>query len=192
MDKQEKESGSGDLFGGTLNILGLKIDLGELLTSPEEFKDHLERLRERLQEAGGRELLTDDAWRQGGATVTGHIRTGGLLGEQEYHIGTTGKRPSRRAGGVAPGSSEVAEPPIDVFDEGEEVRIVADVPGMTLEDLELQVEGKVFSLSAKATARRSYAKHLRLEVELEPDSLRATCRNGVLEVHLRKREKASG
>ncbi len=185
---KEKEPELSGLLSGTLNILGFKLDLGDLLSSPEELKGGLEALREKLKEAGGKEVLSDEEWRQGGASITGHIRTHGLLGEQEFHVGTLGRSQRRKAGGptrAAP-EVEVTEPPVDVFDEGQEVTIVADVPGISLEELDLKVEGSLVSLSSKATARRSYRKEIRLGAELEPSSLRATCRNGVLEVRVQK------
>ena len=187
MDKK-KEFDPAELLGGTLNIFGLKLDLGELLASPENVQTRLEELREKLKLAGGQEVLSDEEWRQGGASITGQIRTRGLLGDQEFHIGTMG-RPGRRGTGPRPVGEprEVAEPPVDVFDEAEEVTIIADVPGVSLEDLELKVEGDVLSIATTPTARRSFRKELRLEADLAPDSLQATCRNGVLEVRVRKR-----
>lgn len=186
-DKEKKDVGPTTLLGGTLNILGIKIDLGELMTSPEDLKDRLEELREKLKAAGGKEVLSNEAWRQGGATVAGHIRVRGPSGETEFHVGTLGK-PER----VAPGqpttsAAETVEPPVDVFDEGQQVTVVADVPGVSLDDLDLKIQGRVFSLSTKPTARRSYRKELRLEVDVDPDSLKATCNNGALEVRVLKR-----
>ncbi|MBF8267848.1 MAG: Hsp20/alpha crystallin family protein [Dehalococcoidia bacterium] len=190
MAQGKKEFDPSDFLSGTLNILGIKLDLGDLLEAPEKLTGHLEELREKLKAVGGKETLSDEEWGQGGATITGHIRTGGLLGDQEYHIGTSGK--PRTRGKPAPEPPEVIEPAVDVFDEEGQVIIVADVPGVSLEELELRVAGGVFSLSSKATARRSYRKELSLGADLEPESLRATCRNGVLEVRLRKRGTGSG
>lgn len=189
MPDKPKGPDPADFLGGTLNILGLKIDLGELLGSPEELKSRLEELREKLRAAGGKETQSDDVWQKGGVTVSGHIRTSGLLGDREFHIGTTGKPSQGNAGRrPAPEPAESSEPPIDVFYEGPQVTIVADVPGVSLEDLDLTVDDKTFSLATKATARRSYERKLVLESEVEPRILQATCNNGVLEVRLQKRE----
>lgn len=186
-EKREREPGLSGIIGGELNIFGLKIDLGQLLGAPEKLTGGLEELRETLKRAGGKEVLSDEEWRQGGMTVTGHIRTGGLLGEREFHVGTMGRPGRAAAGRQAPEPPQVVEPPVDVFDEGQQVTIVADVPGVSEDDLELKVEGSVFSLATRATARRSYRKELRLDADLDPDSLESTCHNGVLEVRLWKR-----
>ena len=185
--EKEKQPEPSDLIGGVLNVFGLKIDLKELLASPENLKGRLEELRDSLKEAGGKEILSDEEWRRGGAGITGHIRTRGVLGEQEFHVGTTGRPGRKRPGRPAPEPPEPVEPPVDVFDEGEQVVIVADLPGAGLEDIEVTIEGRVLSLSTKKTARRMYRKELRLEADVAPDSLQFECRNGVLEVRLRKR-----
>jgi len=64
--EEEKESEFSDLVSGTLNFLGLKMDVGELLSSPESARDRLQDLREKLKAAGGKEALSDEEWRQGG------------------------------------------------------------------------------------------------------------------------------
>ncbi|MFH1560610.1 MAG: Hsp20 family protein [Chloroflexota bacterium] len=191
-DEKDKESKPSDIISGALNIFGLKLDLGDLLNAPEKLSGSLEALREKLKEAGGKEVLSDDEWKAGGVSVTGHIRTRGILGDQEYHIGTMGKPQRGEAARPAPEPPEVVEPPVDVFDEEGLVTIVAEVPGVGLEEMELKVEGSVFSFSTKTGARRRYQKELRLEADLEPESLQATCNNGVLEVRLRKRKAVGG
>ncbi len=181
-----------NLLGGRLNLLGVEIDLAKLLESPSEVEDGLEALRDRLKAAGGKERLSDDAWRAGGASVSGFIRTGGVLGDQEFHIGTMGTPSQRRDetsarphGGQRAGE-EVGEPPLDLFDEGDEIRIVADVPGAELADLDLKAEDRLFSLATKPGARRRYRRDVALAAAVDSDFIGVTCRNGVLEVRLRK------
>jgi len=187
MKKEDKEFDISDVLGGTLNIFGLKIDLGKLLSSPEDIGDRLQELREKLKKAGGKETLTDEEWKSGGISIGGHFRTRGVLGDAEYHIGTTSRpRPQQKAA-RAPEPPEVVEPAVDIFDEAEEIMIVAEVPGVGLEDLELKIEDNIFSLSTKPTAPRSYRKEISLDSQPVPESLVANCRNGILEVHLKKR-----
>lgn len=184
---QKKEPAPGGLLGGILDILGLKIDLGELLSSPENLAKRLEELREKLVAAGGKGVLSAGEWRQGGAVVTGHIRVRGLSGDEEYHVGTLGKT-RRKVTEEPPGAPETVEPPLDVFDEPGQVTVVADVPGVGLQDLDLHLEGNTLSISTKPVARRQYQKTVQLTAEVHPESMEATCRNGTLEVRLRKRK----
>lgn len=183
MGKGDREFDLSDVLGGTLNIFGLKIDLGKLLSSPEDVQDRLEELREKLKKAGGREVLSDEEWRRGETTISGHFRTSGIFGEREYHIGTAGPSTTPADRGRV---SEPLEPPVDVFHEAEEVMIVADLPGVELADLELRVEDDVLALSTRPAARRSYRKEIKLGCRVDKDSLKASCRNGILEVHLQK------
>jgi len=192
VSEKKEEFDPANLFGGTLNFLGLKIDIARLLSDPESITGQLEELRAKLKAAGGRETLSDEEWRAGGATVSGQIRTRGVLGEREFHIGTAGERARPRASAATPEATEAVEPPTDVYDEAAQVVIVADVPGIGLEDLELKASGRAFSFASKARARRHFRKELILADEVEPESMQAECRNGVLEVRLRKQRAGEG
>jgi len=187
MKKGRKGFDISDVLGGTINVLGLKIDLADLLSSQEKVKEQLEQLREKLKEAGGEEVLTDEEWKRGGMTVSGYVRTRGILGEREYHLGTVEPRARRRGEERVSRPPETVEPPADIFYEANEVIVVAEVPGVGLEDLELKVQDDVFSLSTRPGARRSYRREIKLAQHVEPGTLEATCRNGVLEVHLQKK-----
>ena len=191
MKKNDKEFDISDVLGGTLNILGLKIDLAKLLSSPEEVGDRLQELREKLKQAGGKEVLGDGEWRSGGVSIGGPFRTRGILGEREYHIGTTAPPRPRKRAARAPEPPQVVEPAVDVFDEAQEIMIVVEVAGVGLEDLELQIEGDILTLSTKPTAQRMYGKEIKLDAEVDRDSLNATCRNGILEIRLRKKSAGS-
>jgi hypothetical protein len=60
MKKEEKEFDISDVLGGTLDFLGLKMDLGKLLSSPEAVSDRLQKLREKLKQVCGKEVLSDE------------------------------------------------------------------------------------------------------------------------------------
>lgn len=195
MKKGEEEFDLSNLIGGTLNIFGLKVDLAKLLSSPEDAGSQLQELRERLKQLGGKEVLSDEEWQRGAATIGGYLRTRGILGDREYHIGTSAgptpqARPQKSRERARPAPTvEAMEPSLDVFDEPEQVTIVADVPGVGLDDLDLKVEGNLLSLATKPTARRAYRKAIELSSPIEPESLQTACRNGVLEIRLRKKAR---
>jgi HSP20 family protein len=191
--KGDQEFDLSNVISGRLNILGLNLDLGKLLSAPAEVAEQLEELREKLKQAGGKEAVSDEEWQRGAVRVSGHISTRGLLGDREYHIGTTPRpggspRPQSRARPPArtPETAEVAEPAVDLYHEDQEIVVVAEVPGVDVGDLELKVEGGVLSLSTKPGVRRQYRKAIDLGSPVDQESLRATCRNGVLEARLKK------
>ena len=192
--RDDKEFDISDVIGGKLNIFGLNIDVGKLLSSPENVRGQIEELRDKLKQAGGKETLSDEEWRSGGVSVGGHITTRSLAGDTEYHIGTSGLRTRRddptgarpRPRERAPRPPEVVEPAADVFHEAEEIVVVAEVPGVTLEDLEIKVEDSNLSLSSKPGVRRQYRKLIELGSPVASESMESSCRNGILEVHLKK------
>jgi len=191
MKKEDEKSDISDVFGGTLNIFGLKIDLAKLISSPEDVKGGLEQLREKLKKAGGREVMSDEEWKSGGASISGHFKTSGILGDREYHVGTTAPPiepvARRKRKEKAPEPPEAVEPAVDVFREAKEIIVVAEVPGVELADLELKVEDNVLSLASKSSARRNYRKKVKLGSPVDESSLKASCRNGILEIRLQKK-----
>jgi len=188
--KENKEFDPSEMISGALNILGLKIDLGQLLSAPEQVSDSLEALREKLQQAGAKEVLGDEEWKSGGVSISGSVRTRGILGEREYHMGT-GRQPAHRRPAKAPTPPpppEVVEPTLDVFTEPEEIMLVAEVPGVELSELELTVQdNRILSLSTQPTAHRRYRKEVDLGAEVDAATLTASCHNGILEVRLQKK-----
>ncbi|MBI4199253.1 MAG: Hsp20/alpha crystallin family protein [Chloroflexi bacterium] len=176
MARADKSVDPSEFLGGVLHILGLKIDLGDLLASSDKLRTRLEQLQERLSAEGN----------EGKANITGYIRTRGLLGNSEFHLGTLGKPPGRAERKAARPPSEATEPPVDVFDEPDHIVVVADVPGLTLQDLELGLQGDTLSIASKQGTPRSYRKDIRLAAPVDPSDMQATCRNGVLQVRLPK------
>jgi HSP20 family protein len=94
-------------------------------------------------------------------------------------------------------------PPIwglEVQDFEKEVIVLAEVPGFEVADLHVELKNNRVTLNAEKkiekkengkefTARR-YERVLEIPVEIEPAKIVATYRNGVLEIHLPKKEEA--
>lgn len=76
------------------------------------------------------------------------------------------------------------EPPVDVFDEGTYLRVVAELPGIEEEDVKVDLRGTQLLLSAVAAARR-YRKEVTLPCPPKGQMGRLY-RNGILELTLRK------
>jgi len=187
MKKGSKESEVPGAIGGTLDILGLKIDLSKILSSSEDLNKQLEELREKLKKSGGKETLSDEEWRKGKVSVSGNIKTRGILGDREYHIGTTEPPIKVNERKKASETPEAVEPPVDVFYEAKEILVIAEVPGVELADLEFKVNGDAFSFFTKSSARRNYRKEIKLSSKVDEDMMKATCKNGILEIHLPKK-----
>jgi len=84
----------------------------------------------------------------------------------------------------------VGDTHVDVHETDEEVRVVADLPGVAKEDISLQCDGEVLTISA-ATDAREYDERIRLPASVNEHTASATYNNGVLEVVLEKADSAS-
>ncbi len=80
---------------------------------------------------------------------------------------------------------EEMEPLVDVIERGDEIWVVADVPGVPKENIDVKVTEK--TLTIRAQNERKYYKVVELPAEVIPESAKASYKNGVLEVRLKKK-----
>lgn len=105
-------------------------------------------------------------------------------------IGPDGKPVIREFGNVqssrfGPRVREEREPLVDVMEEERDVVIVAELPGVEKDGINLQTTKDRLTISVD-TSQRKYHKELELPARVDPKSARASYKNGVLEVRLRK------
>ncbi|MDP4013255.1 MAG: gas vesicle protein GvpH [Candidatus Nanopelagicales bacterium] len=86
--------------------------------------------------------------------------------------------------------SETREPLIDIFDEGDEILLVAELPGVKDADVELDVRGDVVALTAKGT-KQKYACEALLSAEVDPEPVARDCENGYLQLRFTKKSGSS-
>ncbi|MFQ3475793.1 Hsp20/alpha crystallin family protein [Halonotius sp. F2-221B] len=70
---------------------------------------------------------------------------------------------------------------IDVYEDDDVVRLVADLPGVEKSDLTLQCDGTTLTIRAQ-TATQEYDDRVRLPATVDEHSAEATFNNGVLHV----------
>lgn len=87
--------------------------------------------------------------------------------------------------GYAPKSEKEPKPLIDIFEGEDEIIVVAECVGFKRENFRIRVKNEQLILTAK-TLDRKYYKSLNLPKRVIPNTLRATYKNGVLEVRLKK------
>lgn len=80
--------------------------------------------------------------------------------------------------------AETREPMIDIFDEGQTVLVVVELPGVTEKEIDLTVEGDVLALLTNG--KRKYAKEILLPAPVTREGMTTSYNNGVLEVRLSK------
>lgn len=100
-------------------------------------------------------------------------------------------------------SSAGAYPPLNVFRQGDDFVVVAELPGVNREDVEVQVHGSRIRLSGKKTIeydegmslhRRervagNFDRTIAVPIEVDADRVKAEYRNGVLALLLPRAER---
>lgn len=94
---------------------------------------------------------------------------------------------------------------VDMFEEGNDLVIKAEIPGIKKEDISIDFSGDMLTISGEKkseerTERKdfyrlersfgSFSRKLRLPVEIQVDRTHATFKDGVLEIRMPKSEKA--
>ncbi len=104
-------------------------------------------------------------------------------------------KPSIRGGpfGMSKPSLDVKEerePLVDTIVQSDNVKVVAELPGVEKSDIALECDGRNLVLKVD-TDKHRYYKSLELPVEVDPDTSKASYKNGVLELILRRKSPGS-
>lgn len=83
--------------------------------------------------------------------------------------------------------SEEREPPVDVFEENNQVVVIAEIPGVDKEKIDVRATEDKLVIKA-SNERRKYYKEVELPVKVKPETAKASYRNGILEVRIEKKE----
>ncbi|WP_277553794.1 Hsp20/alpha crystallin family protein [Halobaculum limi] len=70
---------------------------------------------------------------------------------------------------------------VAVYEEGDTLRVVADLPGVEKDGVDLQCDGSILTISAEGDHRR-FDERVRLPVRVDEHSAAASFNNGILEV----------
>ena len=96
-------------------------------------------------------------------------------------------------------------PAIDVYDEKDNLVVKADVPGLTKDDIEVTIEGNILTIKGEKkleekTKEKDFVREERfygafhraipLPTGVDADKIKASYKNGVLELTLPKKEEA--
>jgi len=84
-----------------------------------------------------------------------------------------------------PKVEEEREPIADVFDEDQEIRIYAEMPGINEEDIKLDLKEDILDISAQ-TGDRKYHKEILLPAKVQAETIASSYNNGILEIKVKK------
>jgi HSP20 family protein len=79
---------------------------------------------------------------------------------------------------------------VDIHESDDVVRVIADLPGVEKDDIDLKCDGEMLTISA-ASDHREYDERVRLPAQVDEHSASATYNNGVLEVQFDKAEDSA-
>lgn len=168
--KRQPATGSGD------------VDLGGMFRSLGGFLDLLSNLSNLAEREGGEFKRSGEFGdeKKGVKAVYGFsVRVGG--GGQPL-IEQFGNVKDSSQGPVV---EEAREPMVDVFDEGDHLIVVAELPGVGADDISFEVKDDVLSLTA-ARGERKYRKEVLLSSAVQAQGATPSYRNGVFELRLPK------
>ncbi|MEM2948715.1 MAG: archaeal heat shock protein Hsp20 [Candidatus Anstonellales archaeon] len=101
-------------------------------------------------------------------------------------IGPDGKPTIQEFGDIRPKEKKVSEerePLVDVMREGDEIVVVAEVPGVEKEDIKISGEGRFLEIKVD-TPQRKYYKELELPAKVDHKKTKMNYKNGILELRL--------
>ena len=84
-------------------------------------------------------------------------------------------------GGTAHVEPGVRKPLVDIMEAEDSLHVVVEMPGITREDVSLEISGTVLTIKARNEDRK-YSERVELPARVLDDSAKATYKNGVLEV----------
>lgn len=122
-----------------------------------------------------------------GRAVFGYTVRMGLDGLRAEPFGDL---PAEADDAAQPRAAAGRAPIVDVFEEGAEFRILAELPGVAAEDVTCTLSDAAShaTLHITTTGEARYAKAIDLPGPVVAGSLVQSCRNGILEVRLRRRD----
>jgi HSP20 family protein len=80
---------------------------------------------------------------------------------------------------------EVREPIVDVFDEKDHILVIAELPGVSNDNIKVEVTGDILNLTT-SDKDRQYAKEILLPCKVNEETLKTSYKNGILEITLEK------
>jgi HSP20 family protein len=130
-----------------------------------------------------------------GKTRTGQFSIPGLGEEGKgvfgFSIGTLGSGKVKvepfgnvRTTDKGPEVDEVREPIVDLFEEGETVQVLIEMPGVNESKIETEIRGDILTVTGSGS--RSYAKEVLLPFSVKQDAIKKVYHNGILELRFER------
>jgi len=86
---------------------------------------------------------------------------------------------------------EEREPLVDVFDEDDLIVVIAEMPGVSEQEISIEIKEQILELTALGRERK-YSKNIILPSKVIPSSMKKSHNNEVLEIILQKDQEREG
>jgi len=159
-------------FSGGLDLSDLLKSLGGLLETLKKVDDHGSGEINKIGQFGS----TDPKRLKG--TYHFKVRIGELGDSSNQSFGRLRQGVSRVEYG------ESCEPIVDVFDEGDHIQVISELPGV--EENQLQVQIVDGYLQLRASGARNYSVNIPLPCPVDEKTIISLVKNGIVEITLRK------
>lgn len=181
-NEDNKQKPSAADLSAMLGIGGLFDGVSNLISKFGELAEKGESLRAAVGESespSGKKFTT---------SYGVNVRFGGLANrngegnDDTYSVNPVPKtnKPESKS---APSAPRVREPNVELFDEGEHLQIIAEMPGVSSEDVNLTFSGKSLLIQGVSKVAE-FKKELPLPREFGPEQVTITANNGVVEIRL--------
>ncbi|MEW6731752.1 MAG: Hsp20/alpha crystallin family protein [Acidobacteriota bacterium] len=157
-----KESGFDVAFGGLLKGFGNLVEkLGELAETAHELNQTGEIKGQTLKGIYGFS-----------------VKVG--LGNEGIKVEPFGNIRKDKTSGQ-PVVEEIREPIVDIFEEESDILIIAEMPGISVEDIRLDLKDDILNIYAEH-GNKKYRKEILLPGNFSREQLTISCNNGVVEI----------
>lgn len=157
-----------------------KISLGGIFGGIEKLVDLAAKLKESGGEINKEGEINLDTLKKGMKGVYGFSVKTAVGGEPVVEtFGNIKKTPT------GPKVDEEREPLVDVFDEKDEIRIYAEMPGVNEKDIKITLKEDILDISAQGQVRKYY-KAIKLPVKVKTKTFSHHYTNGIVEVKIKK------
>lgn len=167
-----------------------KLSLGGLFKGIEKLVDLAADLSAKSGSASGGKEAGGEIKKEGEIDLS-HLKKG-MKGVFGFSVKTAvgGKPIVEPFGNIkktpkGPKVEEEREPIIDVFDETEEIKVYAEMPGVSKEDIKLDLKEDILDISARSGDRK-YHKEVLLPAKLKAENMTSSYTNGMLEIRIKK------
>jgi len=82
---------------------------------------------------------------------------------------------------------EAREAVVDLFEEGDKIRVIAELPGVSEDAIKYEIKGDVLRIWTEDD--RQYDTEVLLPAEVDSENAESTYKNGILELQLKKKTK---